>query len=76
MREKIKELLEEIEPGIDYEGSDALMDDGIIDSFFTIQLVGKLMEEYGIELDPEEIVSENFNSLDAISDLVKKHGGI
>ncbi len=76
MREKIKELLEEIEPGIDYEGSDTLMDDGIIDSFFTIQLVGKLMEEYGIELDPEEIVSENFNSLDAISDLVKKHGGI
>lgn len=76
MRDTIKSIMEEIKPGVDFESSDSLMDDGIIDSFFTIRLMGILMERFNIDPDPEEIISENFNSIDRICDLVKRHGGI
>ena len=71
MREQILELCKEILPRIDFEGSEALVDDGILDSISIIALVSELSMEFDIEFDMNELQAENLNSLDAIVETVK-----
>ncbi len=72
MEEKILEILkEQCEEALDYSG-DTMMEDGIIDSFTVIMLVGSLEEEFGIEIDAGCIVADNFRNKDAIIALVKR----
>lgn len=49
-------------------GSDSLLDKGIIDSTGVLELVGFLEENYQIQIEDEELVPEN---LDSINNLVK-----
>ncbi len=70
--EKIIEILEEIKPGIDYESEDALISDGILESFEIVTLVARLNSEFDIEIEVKDIVPENFETVEAIDNLVKK----
>ncbi len=69
--EKLYEILENICPGIDVY-SEALVDDGLIDSFDIVALVGEIMDEFGVELNVDDILPENFNSADAIMSLIER----
>jgi len=69
--EKLYEILENICPGIDVR-SEALVDDGLIDSFDIVALVGEIMDEFGVELSVDDILPENFNSADAIMSLIER----
>ncbi|MBO5274652.1 MAG: acyl carrier protein [Clostridia bacterium] len=69
--EKLYEILENICPGIDVR-SEALVDDGLIDSFDIVALVGEIMDEFGVELNVDDILPENFNSADAIMSLIER----
>ena len=69
--EKLYEILENICPGIDVR-SEALVDDGLIDSFDIVALVGEIMDEFGVELNVDDIIPENFNSADAIMSLIER----
>ncbi len=73
MREKVKAFLEENFPEIDFESSDELVDDGTIDSLTIVNVISALSEEFGVEFPYEEIIPENFNSLDAIAELIEKY---
>ncbi len=73
MREKVKAFLEENFPEIDFESSDELVDDGTIDSLTIVNVISSLSEEFGVEFPYEEIIPENFNSLDAIAELIEKY---
>lgn len=44
----------------------SFLDHGIIDSTGVLELVGYLEAEFGIQVDDEEIVPDNLNSLDSI----------
>lgn len=72
MRERILEILGEALPQIDFESSDALVDDGILDSLSIVTLVSELSMEYGVVFDMAELVPENLNSIDAIVETVRK----
>ena len=72
MREKIKALLSENYPQIDFESSDELVDDGILDSMTLVGIISALSMEFGVMLPYEEIVPENFNSLDAMAELIER----
>ena len=72
MREKIKALLSENYPQIDFESSEELVDDGILDSMTLVGIISALSMEFGVMLPYEEIVPENFNSLDAMADLIER----
>ena len=65
-------ILNEIHGGVDYETCTTLIDDGILDSFAVLTLVTELQDSYGITIGPADIVPENFNSLQAIYDLVER----
>ena len=73
MREKVKELLMANYPDVDFESSEALVDDGVLDSIIVVGIITDLSMEFGVEIPYEEIVAENFNSLDAMAALVEKY---
>ena len=70
--EELKELLEGIRPDIDFEKETSLIDDGVLDSFDIISIVGELNMTYDIEINVEDLLPENFNSMEAIYELVCK----
>lgn len=72
MREELLQLLSTEYPEIDFTASDELVDDGILDSLTVVSLIGTLSMEYGIEIPYEEIVPENFNSIDAMAAMVQR----
>ncbi len=69
--EKLKEILRELRPDIDLEEK-AFVDDGVLDSFDIVTLVGEIVDAFGVEITVEDIIPENFNSVDAIMELINK----
>ena len=74
MEELIK-LLEEIRPDLDFASETKLIDDGILDSFDIISIVGELNDTYDIEINVADLLPENFNSASAMLELVEKLRG-
>jgi acyl carrier protein len=72
MEEKVLELLSNEYPEIDFAASDALVDDGILDSLTITGIIALLTMEFGIVIPYEEIVEENFNSVGAMARMVEK----
>jgi acyl carrier protein len=54
------------------KGEDSLVQSGIIDSLGIILLISFLEKEYRIAVPEEELYPENFETIEAISALVKK----
>lgn len=73
--EKIINILSEIRPEYDFTQSKDFIADGYLDSFDIVSLVSALEENYGILIDALDILPENFCSVDAIAEVVKKNGG-
>lgn len=70
--EKLIEILEEIEDGVDYENCTTLIDDGILDSLAIISLVAEIEETFDVQIPTVEIVPSNFNSAQSIFDMIKR----
>ena len=71
MREQIIEILTEICPGVDFEQENSLIDDGLIDSLDIVAVVTELMEAFDVELGVDDLTPENFNSVEAIEELIE-----
>lgn len=71
MKKQIIEILSEICPGIDFETETALIDDGLIDSLDIVAVVTELMEAFDVELGVDDLTPENFNSVEAIKELIE-----
>ena len=69
MEELIK-LLEEIQQGVDFANSTSLIDYGDLSSFDVVSIVAELEAEYDIRFRPMDIVPQNFNSAQALYDLI------
>jgi acyl carrier protein len=52
---------------------DDLLSEGIIDSLGILQLVSYIEEEFSLAIPDEDVVIENFQSLDALSSYVDAH---
>lgn len=70
--ERLMEILTELRPDVDFETADKLIDDGILDSFDIVSLVGELNDEYDIDINVEDLLPENFNSPAAMLELITK----
>ena len=71
MKKQIIEILSEICPGIDFETETSLIDDGLIDSLDIVAVVTELMEAFDVELGVDDLTPENFNSVEAIEELIE-----
>ena len=70
--ERIIEILESIRSDIDFEKEEGLIDDGILDSFDIVAVVGELCDEFDITITVDDMEPENFNSVKAIKALVDR----
>jgi len=70
--EELMEILENLRPDVDFEKETALVTGGILESFDIVALVGELDEAFDIEIKPNHLIPENFNSATAIWALVEK----
>lgn len=70
--EELIEILEEIQPEADYETCTTLVDDHILGSLAILSLVAEIEEAFDVEVPTVLIVPENFNSAQAIWDMIQK----
>ena len=54
------------------DSSTNLLDDGVLDSLRLMKLIQFVGERFTIELQPDEVVPENFRTLDTIALLVDR----
>lgn len=67
-------ILEEIRPGQNFSGAVNFFDQGMLDSLDLTTLVAALESRYGIFVDVDEMVAENFCSLSAIKTILVRKG--
>ncbi|MDO4337327.1 MAG: acyl carrier protein [Eubacteriales bacterium] len=72
MREELMEILEELRPEVDFEMETQLIDDGVLDSFDMVSLIGEINDAFDVEISFDDIEPENFNSVDAMLQLITK----
>lgn len=70
MKDEIKDILNEI-TGFQVEDEMDLLENDIIDSLSFIELIEALENRYNIELQPTQIPSDTWRSIDKIVELIK-----
>jgi len=73
--DRIYEILTGLRPEFDFHNSEDFIMDGMLDSFDVISLVSELEEKFEIIIDALDILPENFCSVEAIANVVRKNGG-
>lgn len=72
IRSALLDILEGLHPDEDFENCTDLVDGKVIDSFDIITIISEINDEFDVTVTADLIVPENFNSLDALCDLVQK----
>ena len=73
--DKLIEILSEICPNVDFRKEKALVDDGLINSFEIVSIVAEIMDHFEVELDVDDLMPENFNSVEAMMQLIEERRG-
>lgn len=71
MDELLKVLLG-VRPDVDFKNEKKLIDDEMLDSFDIIAIVNGLNEAFEIEIDIDDLEPENFNTVEAMYELVNR----
>jgi acyl carrier protein len=71
MREEVMEILTEIRKDIDFEHETRLIDDQILASLDIVAIVGEFNDTFDVEISVEDLIPENFNSVDAMVALIE-----
>ena len=72
MKETILSILADIVEEENLATCTTLIDDGILSSLDIIQLIGALNDEFDLSIPATEIVTDNFNSVDAMARMVAR----
>lgn len=70
IREGVLDILQELHEDIDFEAEERMVDDKILDSFDLVTLVTELGEEFDVDITAKDFIAENFNSLDALAQMI------
>ena len=70
IRTSVIRLIGELKDFPEFDGSVPLIESGLLDSFDLMRLVAAISERYGVDLDGDELVPENFENVDALVDLI------
>ena len=55
---------------------ESFLESGIIDSLAVVELVTFVGEHFGIEIPPDDITPDNFDSVRSVSDYVRRRVGV
>ena len=70
--EELLNILEDLNPDVDYETETKLIDNGLLDSMAILSLVSDLEDAFDVEITPVELVPANSNSADAIWQMIRR----
>lgn len=73
MKEKIIEILTELRPEFDFTEDVNFIEEGMLDSFDVVSLVDEIESAFGVAISGTDVIPENFCSIDAISDTIKRN---
>ena len=70
--DKIIDILQNINPDIDYKNRTDLIDAHLLDSLSIISLIAELEDTFDVTIPAVDIIPDNFNSVKAISALIER----
>ena len=70
--DKIIDILQDINPDIDYKNRADLIDAHLLDSLSIISLIAELEDTFDVTIPAVDIIPDNFNSVKAISALIER----
>ena len=70
--DKLIEILEELQPDVDYATCEDLVDGRHLDSLTILSLVSEIEDEFDVEIPTVEIIPANFNSAKKIMELINR----
>ncbi len=68
----IIEILQDLHEDVDFESETKLIDNKILDSFDIVTLISELSNEFDITIPADKIIPENFNSAQALANMVEE----
>lgn len=71
MKEKVLEVLCQVNPKIANQADVDLLETGLINSFEIVNVVMELEEVFNIEIDPELINPDNFKNVETITGMIE-----
>ena len=69
--DELLEILNDLHPDVDFTEAEGLVDRQILDSFDIVTLVSEIADAFDVQITAEELIPENFNSLQAIYALIE-----
>ena len=70
--EKLIEILEELQPEVDYHTCENLVDGRYLDSLTILSLISEIEDEFDVVVPTVEIIPANFNSAKKIWELIER----
>lgn len=70
--DRLLEILKEVRPDVDFENEEKLIDDDILDSFDIISIVSEINDEFDVDINVDDLLPENFNTVNAMYELITK----
>lgn len=70
--DKLIEALKRVNPDIDYENEKALITGKVIDSIDMTSILAEIEDTFDIEIDMEYIVPQNFDSVEAMWNMIQE----
>ena len=70
--EELLEILTDLHPEVDFETETGLIDNKVLDSFDIVSIVTEVNANFDVAIPAGEIVPENFNSAQALFDLIQR----
>lgn len=67
---KITEMVEDIQPYMEFDESTNLLEEDILDSMSVLLLVQELEDEFSISIEMEEVTGENFTNILSVAKLI------
>ena len=68
--EELMDIIQEFEPGVDFEHCTDLIDGKILNSLEILSLVAEIEDVFDITIPTVEIVPDNFNSAQAMWNMI------
>lgn len=70
-REALMNILLDVCPDVDFENERELIDDGLLESLDIVSIVTGMMDEFDVEINVDDLLPENFNSVDDMIALIE-----
>ncbi len=73
--EELLRILKGYNEDVDFLTAQGIIDNELIDSMDVVSLVSELEDTFGIEMGMDDIISDNFNTVAAMWDMIQRLQG-